>query len=72
MSEQVGYVQGFRTTNGVVKYDYNALANIPSVVKLLFCKEGSLPNPSASLVGTIALVDKNGSDIPFICFKNGE
>lgn len=63
-------MHGFRTNEGLVKYDYNSLANLPSIAKVLFCTWDSLPNPSESLQGAIALVeDESSYDTPLICFK---
>lgn len=67
------YIQGFKTIDGLAKYDYNALANLPLVAKVLLCTWSTLPNPSEQLNGTIALVqDENQYDKPLICFQRGE
>jgi hypothetical protein len=57
MAAEPNYIKGFKTVNGTAKYDYNALANIPSLVKLLFCNWDTLPPPTLDMVGTIALVE---------------
>ena len=73
MAEQ--YIRGFKTQNGIAKYDYYALANLPTVLKIVEedLEPGQLPLPARDYVGTMVLVqDEDQNDVPYLCFEKSE
>lgn len=75
MSESQTFIQGFETTRGIMKYDYNALGNLPSIMRLVFCTTTTIPNPNKNYLGFVALIEneETKTETPCICLqrKNG-